>query len=47
MKTHKDPEMTEIIKKSDYKNLLNDISRLVEEARRKTVKQINTIIVHL
>ena len=45
MKTHKDPEMTGIIKKPDYKNLLNDISRLVEGARRKAVKQVNTIIV--
>ena len=44
-KTYKSPEMTEIIKKPDYKNLLNDISRLVEEARRRAAKQINTIIV--
>lgn len=45
MKTHKDPEMTGIIKKPDYKNLLNDISRLVEGARRRAAKQVNTIIV--
>ena len=38
--------MTEIIKKPDYKNLLDNVSTLIEEARRKAVKQVNTIIVH-
>jgi len=37
--------MTEIIKKLDYKSLLNNVSNLIEEARRKAVKQVNTIIV--
>jgi len=38
--------MTEVIKKPDYKSLLDSVSTLVEEARRKAVKQVNTIIVH-
>ena len=38
--------MTEIIKKSDYKSLFDNVSMLIEEARRKAVKQVNTIIVH-
>ena len=38
--------MTEIINKSDYKSLLDRVSTLIEEARRKAVKQVNTIIVH-
>ncbi|MGB2841759.1 MAG: DUF1016 N-terminal domain-containing protein [Halobacteriota archaeon] len=37
--------MTEIINKSDYKSLLDNVSTLIEEARRKAVKQVNTIIV--
>ncbi len=37
--------MTEIIKKSDYKSLLDRVSTLIEDARRKAVKQIDTIIV--
>jgi hypothetical protein len=39
--------MTEIIKKQDYKSLLDRVSTLIEEARRKAVKQVNTIIVFL
>jgi len=39
-------EMTGIIKKPDYKSLLDSVSTLIEEARRKAVKQVNTIIVH-
>ncbi len=39
--------MTEIIKKPDYKSLLDRVSTLVEEARRKAVKQVNTIIIFL
>ena len=38
--------MTEIIKKSDYKSLLDRVSTLIEEARRKAVKQVDTIIIH-
>ena len=37
--------MTEITKKSDYKNLLDRVSMLIEEARRKAVTQVNTLIV--
>ena len=37
--------MTEITKKPDYKSLLDRVSTLIEEARRKAVKQVNTIIV--
>ena len=37
--------MTEIINKSDYNSLLDRVSTLIEEARRKAVKQVNTIIV--
>ena len=37
--------MTEIIKKPDYKSLLDNVSTLIEEARKKAVKQVNTIIV--
>lgn len=37
--------MTEIIKKLDYKSLLSNVSNLIEEARRKAVKQVNAIIV--
>jgi len=37
--------MTEVINKSDYKSLLDRVSTLIEEARRKAVKQVNTIIV--
>jgi len=37
--------MTEIIKKEDYKSLLGRVSTLIEETRRKAVKQVNTIIV--
>ncbi len=36
--------MNKIIKASDYKNLLNRVSTIIAEARRKTVRQINTII---
>ena len=38
--------MTELINKSDYNSLLDRVSTLTEEARRKAVKQVNTIIVH-
>jgi len=38
--------MTGIIKKPDYKSLLDNVSTLIEEARTKAVKQVNTIIVH-
>jgi predicted nuclease of restriction endonuclease-like (RecB) superfamily len=37
--------MTEIVNKSDYKGLLDRVSTLIEEARRKAVKQVNTIII--
>ena len=37
--------MTEIINKSDYNSLFDRVSTLIEKARRKAVKQINTIIV--
>jgi predicted nuclease of restriction endonuclease-like (RecB) superfamily len=37
--------MTEIIKNPDYNSLLDRVSTLIEEARRKAVKQVNTIIV--
>ena len=37
--------MTEIIKNPDYKSLLYNVSTLIEEARRKAVRQVNTIIV--
>ena len=36
--------MVEIMKKSTYRNLLDKISALIEEAKRKTLRQINTII---
>ena len=37
--------MTKIkIKKATYKNLLDKVSNLIEEARRKTVRHINTVI---
>ena len=45
MKAHRDVEMTEIIKKHDYENLLDGISSLVEETRRRAARQVNTIIV--
>jgi hypothetical protein len=32
--------MTENIKKQDYKSLLDSVSTLIEEARRKAVKQV-------
>jgi len=32
------------IKKATYKNLLDKVSNLIEEARRKTVRYINTVI---
>ena len=32
------------IKKATYKNLLDKVSNLIEEARRKTVRHINTVI---
>ena len=38
--------MTEITKKSDYKSLLDNVSTLIEEARKKAIKQVNTLIVH-
>jgi len=37
--------MTEIIKESDYTSLFENVSTIIEEARRKAVKQVNTIIV--
>lgn len=37
--------MTEIIKESDYTSLFDNVSTIIEEARRKAVKQVNTIIV--
>ena len=37
--------MTTITKNPDYKSLLDSVSTLIEEARRKAVKQVNTIIV--
>ncbi len=37
--------MANIIKSANYKNLLNKVSELLEAARRKTVRQINTVIV--
>lgn len=36
--------MSKIIKKPDYSELLQKISNIIEEARKKTVRQINTII---
>lgn len=36
--------MTQTIIQSNYKELLNKVSYLLEEARRKTVRRINTII---
>ena len=36
--------MTTITKNPDYKSLLDSVSTLVKEARRKAVKQVNTII---
>lgn len=36
--------MTNIIRKTDYKSLLGKVVGLLEEARRKTVRQINTVI---
>jgi hypothetical protein len=36
--------MVEIIKKSDYGEFLQKVSNIIEEARKKTVRQINTII---
>jgi len=32
------------IEKATYKNLLDKVSNLIEEARRKTVRHINTVI---
>ena len=32
------------IEKATYKNLLDKVSNLIEEARRKTVRYINTVI---
>ena len=37
--------MTEIIKESDYTSLFDNVSTIIEEARRKAVKQVNIIIV--
>lgn len=36
--------MGTIIKKENYSNLLKKVSFIIEEARRRTVRQINTII---
>ena len=36
--------MSKIIKKPDYSRLLQKVSNIIEEARKKTVRQINTII---
>ncbi len=36
--------MSKIVKKTDYKGLLEKVSKIIEEARKKTVRQINTII---
>jgi len=36
--------MLKIVKKTDYKSLLERVSNIIEEARKRTVRQINTII---
>jgi len=36
--------MSKMVKKEDYKNLLKKVSNIIEEARQKTVRQINIII---
>jgi len=36
--------VSKIIKKPDYSKLLQKVSNVIEEARKKTVRQINTII---
>lgn len=41
----KDMKMQKITKSTNYKKLLKRVSTLLEEARKKTVRQINTIIV--
>lgn len=37
-------ELSKITESSNYQNLLQEVSNLLETARRKTVRQINTII---
>lgn len=37
--------MVQEIKKSTYIELLNRVSKVLEEARQKTVKQVNTVMV--
>lgn len=38
-------ELSKITKSSNYQNLFQKVSNLLEEARRKTVRQINTVII--